>query len=117
MSSQPQPDGPSLALDFPAPTPTPDLPLPAEFDDSCKRCGKKMERMYPCYYMRIKPYATFQCTVGECSLRLLIYDAPNTPYLIWSDDFTGAVNLSQYIEERTAERERKRKARSLQHDT
>jgi hypothetical protein len=70
---------------FPKKVAPPKLPLPIDFDDTCKNrsCEIRMERVQCHYCVEPAPFETFQCP--KCLLRLYLFDAPNTPFLMWSD--------------------------------
>ena len=97
---------------FPHRDPAPDLPLPPAFDDTCRRCTARMARMDPVYFVRRKPYATFQCTNDRCMERLFIFDAPRAPFIIWSSSCRHWIDFSRQLDEAIEQREIKHAARS-----
>jgi hypothetical protein len=102
-----------LTAHFPKLEPVPAVPLPPAFDAACKRCGEQMERMPVICRTRQRPFAIFQCQSPGCKVQLLLFDAPTSPLLIWSDSFNYAVKFSEMIDDRIADRERKRELREL----
>ncbi|MBP7770605.1 MAG: hypothetical protein KA066_01685 [Candidatus Pacebacteria bacterium] len=97
---------------FPPMSPEPDQPLPVAFDDTCRRCGRGMERMYPSYRTRRKPYATFQCTNDTCLERLLVFDAVRAPFMIWASKFYQWLRFSDLLDDAVEQRERQHAARA-----
>lgn len=89
--------------------------LPVGFDKTCNNnaCRKTMEFVVTIYKTRRKPFATYQCP--QCKTRLLVFDAPITPMFIWSSEYAGVVNFSDFIERQFLERERKLKRRFLRY--
>jgi len=89
--------------------------LPALFEDLCKKegCKKTMELMPVQYCTRRKPFATFQCPA--CKLQLLLFEAPVTPLLVWSDSFHQCIDFSEFIDELMAKREHKREIRAIRY--
>jgi hypothetical protein len=85
--------------------------LPTAFENECKVCEKKMERVPCSLWTQRKPYATFHCE--ECKLFLYIFVALPKPLLVWSDRLRGVINLSDFIEKLITERENKNKKRIL----
>ena len=104
-----------LEVLFPV-SPQPELQLPAAFDDTCKFCDKSMERMPLCAWTRRRPYAVFQCT--ECKVRLMLFETPRAPFLIWSTEFRNRrewdytqFTFSELIDRAIEEHERRHAAR------
>ena len=90
--------------------------LPVGFDKNCNghTCKKRpMEFMEVTYCTRRKPFATYQCT--RCKRRLLIFKAPVTPLLVWSEEYAGYTNFSNFIERELIEREAKLKRRLVRY--
>ena len=80
---------------FPKPQEMGDIPLPAEFDDACKKCGKPMERMDICCWTQQRPFATFQCQM--CKVRLFLFEVPVTPFLMWSESLPKPLVEAQFF--------------------
>lgn len=70
-----------------------------------------MERMPVLCWTRQRPFAIFQCPA--CKKRLLLFEAPITPLLVWSDSYSGCIDFSGFIDRLIEERERKREIRIL----
>jgi hypothetical protein len=91
-------------------------PLPVEFEDNCKKCDAKMNRV-PCnFWGDTQPYATFHCQ--ECKLFLYVFPAtqPNEHDLVvWGDKFNGAISISRRVAELHAERAKKEHRRRIRY--
>ena len=95
-----------LKKTFPKKPQPPELPLPIDFDDTCKNAiceDVTLERLHCYYCVTPAPYATFQCP--KCLRRLYLFDAPETPLLLWSNTVrksgqTFAEQIAALIEKR-----------------
>jgi hypothetical protein len=80
------------------------------FDDSCKKCGAAMQPARLVYYTQKKPFATFAC--ATCKIRLMLFEAPITPLLVWSDNLVDKLEFSDAIEKLIKERQHKIEVRA-----